>query len=86
VQNKWKYQSLLQNSVTEFFSRISMEIYLSHMVIFRVFEKLGINKMFGNGILQYVFTVAIVILGASIFAVAMQKIIAVMEQWIQKKA
>lgn len=33
----------LANIVTRFFSGISMEIYLSHMVIFRAVEKLGIN-------------------------------------------
>mgnify|MGYP006963143961 CR=1 FL=1 len=51
-----------------------MEIYLSHMLIFRVIEKMGINRLLGNGWLQYISTVVIVVIGASIFAVVMQKI------------
>lgn len=39
----------LENRVTKFISSISMEIYLSHMVIFRLVEKLGMNRIIGNG-------------------------------------
>ena len=49
-----------------------MEIYLSHMVIFRVSEKLGINRMIGNGQLQYAVTVVLVLAGSTVFAVVMQ--------------
>ena len=44
---------LLENRVTKFFSGISMEIHLSHMVIFRVVEKLKLNRILGNGWLQH---------------------------------
>ena len=70
-----KRGGVLENRVTKFFSGISMEIYLSHMVIFRVVEKLGINRMFGNVWLQYGVTVVTVIAGATLFAILMQKII-----------
>ena len=40
---------ILENKITNFISGISMEIYLSHMVIFRVVEKLGLNRIIGNG-------------------------------------
>lgn len=66
---------VLENRVTKFFSGISMEIYLSHMVIFRVVEKLKINRILGNGWLQYIVTSVLVIVGATVFAVVMQKII-----------
>lgn len=69
-----KVGGILENKITKFFSGISMEIYLSHMFIFRVIEKMGINRLLGNGWLQYISTVVIVIIGASIFAVVMQKI------------
>ena len=52
-----------------------MEIYLSHMVLFRVIEKLGINQIFGNGWMQYAVTVVFVFTGATVFAVAMQRTI-----------
>lgn len=77
---------LLENRVTGFFSGISMEIYLSHMVIFRVIERLGWNRFFGNGWLQYVITVILVLAGASVFAVVMQKILALFFQKISVKA
>ena len=54
-----------------------MEIYLSHMVFFRVVERLGINSMIGNGWIQYVFTAVLVVTGSAVFAVIMQKILAV---------
>ena len=60
------------NRGTRFFSSISMEIYLSHMMIFRIVEKCGLNQFFGNGWLQYIVTVVVVITGASIFAAVMQ--------------
>ena len=45
------------------------------MVIFRVVEKLKLNRIMGNGWLQYAVTSVLVIAGATVFAVAMQKII-----------
>lgn len=75
-----KRGGVLENRVTKFFSGISMEIYLSHMVIFRVVEKIKINRILGNGWLQYIFTVIIVISGTTTFAVAMQKIIGLVEK------
>ena len=68
-------RGVLENRVTTFFSGISMEIYLSHMMIFRVVEKLKLNRIFGKGCLQYTVTSILVIAGATVFAVVMQKII-----------
>lgn len=66
---------VLENRVTRFFSGISMEFYLSHMAMFRVIEKLGLNKLFGNGWLQYLITVALVLVTTAVFSVVMKKII-----------
>lgn len=66
---------VLDNNVTHFISGISMEIYLSHMVVFRFGEKLYLNTVLGNGWLQYTFTVLYVVIGSAVFAVVMQKII-----------
>lgn len=51
-----------------------MEIYLSHMAVFRIVEKLGLNHILGNGWMQYVATVVVVLCETSIFAVVMQKV------------
>lgn len=50
-----------------------MEVYLSHMVIFRAVEKAGIHKMAGNGWGQYVLTVVVVLVGTVLFAVIVQR-------------
>lgn len=71
---------LLENRITNFVSGISMEIYLSHMVIFRVVEKLSLNRIIGNGWIQYIFTVVIVLLGTVLFAAVMQKLIGLAEK------
>ena len=56
-----------------------MEIYLSHMVMFRVVEKTGLNQMFGNGVLQYIVTVMLVIAATIVFSVVMKKVINISE-------
>ena len=56
-QNKW-----LSNRFTKFISEISMEMYLAHMVVFRVVEKLHIEKVCDNDILRYVITYFMVVL------------------------
>lgn len=66
---------LLSNKITSFISGISFEVYLCHMVIFRVVEKLGLHYLLGKGWLAYLATVAIVIIGAMVFAVVAQRTI-----------
>ena len=63
----------LENPLPRFFSNISMEIYLSHMVLFRVIERLGLNTRFGNGWLQYLITVVLVLVATVAFSVLMKK-------------
>lgn len=58
---------ILNNSVTKFISGISMEIYLSHMFIFRIVEKLKLNYLFGIGAVSYFVTVILVLAGSIIF-------------------
>ena len=59
-----------------------MEVYLSHMVMFRVIEKLGLNTMIGNGWLQYGVTVVATICGAVVFSVAVKKGIEAVEKYV----
>ncbi len=68
-----------------FLSGISMEIYLCHMVIFRLIEKLHINTMFGNGWFQYMMTVVAVFVGAACFSVLVKKIIKIIECKLVRK-
>lgn len=66
--------------IVSFISGISMEIYLSHMVVFRLVEKMGLNIMFGNGWLQYFITVILVLVGAACFSVIFKKFIEIAEK------
>ena len=66
-------KGVLQNPVTRFLSGISMEIYLSHMVIYRVIEKIGFVHLFGDGILSYVFTSVGTLAGVVVFATVAKK-------------
>ena len=52
-----------------------MEIYLSHMVMFRVMEKVHLTGIIGNGWLQYILTVVLVLIGTIIFSYVSQNII-----------
>ena len=60
---------VLVNPVAKFLGGISFEIYLCHMVIYRVLEKLHLVHLFGNGLLAYIFTAIAVICGSVVFSV-----------------
>lgn len=59
----------LVNPVAKFLGGICFEIYLCHMVIYRVLEKFHLVHLFGNGLLAYIFTAVAVICGAVVFSV-----------------
>lgn len=61
--------------VISFISGISMEVYLCHMVMFRVVEKLHLSSVIGNGWSQYILTVCLVLVGAMCFSFVMQTVI-----------
>lgn len=61
---------LLVNPVVKFLSNISLEIYLCHMVVFRVLEKLKLTYLFGNNVFSYITTGAMAVLGAVGFSCA----------------
>lgn len=60
---------VLVNPVAKFLGGICFEIYLCHMVIYRVLEKSHLVHLFGNGLLAYIFTAVAVICGSVMFSV-----------------
>lgn len=66
---------LMCNKVTKFISSISMEIYLSHMVCFRIIEKLGFIRLLGNGIFSYISVVGIVLIALMATIPIIQKVL-----------
>lgn len=76
---------VLINPVAKFFGGISFEIYLCHMVIYRVLEKLHLIHLFGDGMLAYVFTAVAVICGSVVFSVCAKWFLNKIEAFVKKK-
>lgn len=70
-----KANLFLQNRVLHFVASISMEIYLCHMFVFRIMEKLKLTHLTGNEIINYMSTSVATVLGAIIMAFALKKIL-----------
>lgn len=73
------------SKIISFISEISMEIYLSHMVIFRLVEKLHLNYILGKGWLQYLCTVMLTFCGAVVFSVLTKKMINMISDALRKE-
>ena len=57
-----------ENKLIKKLSSISFEVYLSHMMIYRVLEKLKINHMFGLNAISYGVTAVLTLTGAIAFS------------------
>lgn len=77
--------SFLNNRVTKFFSDISFEIYLSHMMIFRVVEKLGLINLSSNDIVSYLITVTLVICLDTVFVVIVKKVLSYIMNFFENR-
>ena len=58
---------ILSNKVMKYLSRISLELYLAQMVIFRVIEKAKCLYLFGHGWLSFLVVWIVVIVGLIVF-------------------
>lgn len=59
---------VLNNRVAKYLSDVSMEVYLCHMMFFRVASMLHMERFIGNGDFLYVMTVIVTLLGAICFS------------------
>jgi peptidoglycan/LPS O-acetylase OafA/YrhL len=66
---------LLDNKVASFLGGLSMEIYLCHMVMFRIIEKIHLEKYIQNNSVLYWVTCVLGILLAISFSYAITKIV-----------
>ena len=73
-----------ENKLIKKLSSISFEVYLSHMMIYRVLEKLKINHMFGLNAISYGVTAFLTLAGAIAFSyiakVVLEKFIICMKE------
>lgn len=76
---------VLVNPAAKFLGGISFEIYLCHMVIYRVLEKLHIVHLFGNGLLAYIFTAVAVICGSVVFSVCAKWFLNKIETFLKRE-
>lgn len=76
---------IMNNRFTKFISNISMEIYLCHMMVFRILEKIKLINIFDNGILSYTTNCILVLIGAIIFSIITKKIIKKINYYISTK-
>lgn len=76
---------VLVNPVAKFLGGISFEIYLCHMVIYRVLEKLHLVHLFGNGLLAYIFTAIAVICGSVVFSVCAKWFLNKVETFLKER-
>ncbi len=76
---------LLQNRAARFLSSISLEIYLCHMAVFRVLEKLGLVHALQRPALDYALTSLATLLGAVTAAYALRRLIRGLESLTRKR-
>ena len=76
---------VLVNPVAKFLGGISFEIYLCHMVIYRVLEKLHLIHLFKNGLLAYIFTAIAVICGSVVFSVCAKWFLNKVETFLKER-
>ncbi len=68
-------KGLLINPIMKFIGGISFEIYLCHMFIFRIVEKLHLLEITDNDYINYILVFIVVFAGATVFAYVAQTII-----------
>ncbi len=56
------------NPVSKFISGVSLEIYLAHMMVFRVIEQVGFTRIAGETVLSYVLACILTVGGVLLFA------------------
>lgn len=66
--------TILSSEVMKFLSSISLEIYLCHMIIYRILEKANLLKVSDNALISYVISCALTFAGAVVFSVAFKRI------------
>ena len=75
---------ILNNKVAHFIGNISFEIYLCHMVVFRILEKLNLTNIFSNQWLSYVFVCIFALIGSIVIATVFNKLYNLVEKRFAK--
>lgn len=76
---------VFQNRIAKFLGGISMEIYLCHMFVLRVLQRVHIDALTGNNYINYWIVSIVTIGGSLVTAIIIKKVIAVSTSMIKKK-
>ena len=52
----------MNNKFTNYISNLSMEMYLSHMVVFRIVEKIGVMERIESPVIRYMTTYLLLVM------------------------
>lgn len=77
--------TVLYNPVTWLLSGISLEIYLCHMMVFRILEKVKLVRLFQSELLSYVVMSVAVLLGAVAMALIINKLLSKLKVIFNKR-
>lgn len=77
-------RAVFQNRLITFWGTISMEVYLCHMFVFRLLEKVKLIHLTNNEVLNYSLTCIITLLGAFIVSSVLKKIIDIVGRKFRK--
>ena len=75
----------MANPVAKFLGGICFEVYLCHMVVYRLLEKLHLVHLFGNGLLAYIFTAVAVVCGSVVLSVCAKWFLNKIESILKEK-
>lgn len=79
-------KGVLNNRVTSFISSVSLELYLCHMVVLRVLQKLKVTTLFLSDLLNFTVTVLMTVCGSVVFAICARWAIRKTAHWCEKIA
>lgn len=74
---------VLNNRATRYLGKISMEIYLCHMMLFRVTGLMHLEKLIANPNLLYILTLLATLIGAVAFAHVVKFYVINKIKWLQ---
>lgn len=63
---------ILNNRFMRFISGISMEIYLSHLIVLKGLHILKFDTWFGNGVLSYIISLVMLLFATVIFVIVIK--------------
>lgn len=78
-------KTILSTKVMKFLSSISLEIYLCHMVIYRIVEKANLLRVTKNLLFSYIFACILTFIGSIMFAIMFKKIYEIIRMRIKKR-